>query len=80
MTNITDTLVAIDKLHADATRIVAQLDEIIAAEPTHERRGLQSRLRQMLLDLLVHGIGQARQPAVDKIARIKRGSTRAAAT
>ena len=74
MTSITDTINAIGRLHAEATRIVAQLDEIIAAELSAERRGVESRLRQTVLDLLVHGIGEVNRPALT----IKSVITRAA--
>jgi hypothetical protein len=61
--DFSETLAAIDALHAEAQRIVAQLDEIIAVEPSHERRGVESRLRQLIVDLLVHGIGEVNRPA-----------------
>ena len=68
--DITDTITAIGRLHDEATRIVAQLDEIMAAEPSHERRGVESRLRQLIVDLLVHGIGEVNRPALTTIKSV----------
>jgi hypothetical protein len=59
---ITDTITAIGRLHDQAQHIVAQLDEITAAEPDHIRRGVQSRLRQIIVDLH-HGLAGVKHAA-----------------